>query len=424
MDIGAKLLRAICAKGEVYAYIQAKLEDKHFYSHDEKQMFAFVNGHVEQFHALPHEKTLLEKFPETPEALEPVNYYMEKVVERFSHKTMNTVLGEVSLLLEGKEIDTSITKLQAMLAEVIRNNLRTKMAEFGEDAPGIITQEYLNATSNPSGILFGWPYLDTMTMGLFPGDVCSYVGRPQQGKTYKMLYTAHHAWKTQKKSVLFVSMEMAIPPLVQRLTAITAKVSATELKKGLLPTLPKNMWQHVQNTLLQQQGQDNKLWILDGNLTSTPEQIFTLANQLQPDIVFIDGAYLLKHPNPRLDRYTRVAENIEYIKFATSAVGIPSTLSYQFNRESMKKKPDQKVGLEDIAFSDAIGQISSIVLGLFQQETVESMMRKRVEVLKGREGATGEYDIFWNFNTMDFSQVPDEDSILDGPTKKHELIYL
>ena len=52
-----------------------------------------------------------------------------------------------------------------------------------------------------------------------------------------------------------------------------------------------------------------------------------------------------------------------------------------------------------------IGQVSSIVLGLFQEEGVETMVRRKIRVLKGRNGEVGAFDINWNFTNMDFTQV-------------------
>jgi hypothetical protein len=68
------------------------------------------------------------------------------------------------------------------------------------------------------------------------------------------------------------------------------------------------------------------------------------------------------------------------------------------------------MGLEDIAGADAIGQIASVVLGLLQEESIESLMTKRFEILKGRSGEVGSFDTNWVFdlpgNAMDFSEVP------------------
>jgi len=63
------------------------------------------------------------------------------------------------------------------------------------------------------------------------------------------------------------------------------------------------------------------------------------------------------------------------------------------------------VGVGEIGYSDAIGQISSIVLGLFQEDSPETIQSRKVNVMKGRNGEIGELRIAWDFIDMDFSQV-------------------
>jgi hypothetical protein len=83
--------------------------------------------------------------------------------------------------------------------------------------------------------------------------------------------------------------------------------------------------------------------------------------------------------------------------------------SWQFSRAAVsgkkKGKDSADVGLEDIGYSDAIGQLSSVVLGLFDHESPETMHQKLMRLLKGRSGETGEFHINWNFKTCDFSEA-------------------
>jgi hypothetical protein len=70
-----------------------------------------------------------------------------------------------------------------------------------------------------------------------------------------------------------------------------------------------------------------------------------------------------------------------------------------------KKKKGEDADLSDIAHTDEIGMISSIVMGVFEEETVETLKQRRVKILKGRNGETGEFVSNWDFMKMDFSEV-------------------
>jgi hypothetical protein len=90
--------------------------------------------------------------------------------------------------------------------------------------------------------------------------------------------------------------------------------------------------------------------------------------------------------------------------------------SWQLNREATKKKKNEEVGLSEIGYSDAIGQISSVVLGLFQEESIETVEGRQVHVMKGRNGEVGNFSTRWNFHVCDFTEI-------DGKTVEEADFY-
>lgn len=225
--------------------------------------------------------------------------------------------------------------------------------------------------------------------------------------TFKMLYSALHNWY-KKRPILFASMEMGRLPIAQRVSAMHTHLPLNLIKTKGLPNFgPYNAEGKFFNKMTQFALADTPFYVIDGNLALYTDELYALAAMLGVHAVYIDGGYLMKHRNPRLDRYTKVAENVEAMKQNSADLGIPTIASWQFNRSSVKnKKPGERAGLEDIGYSDAIPQISSVVLGLFQEDgAVDSVTKKLVDVLKGRNGEVGQFEINWDFNKMDFSQI-------------------
>ena len=66
-----------------------------------------------------------------------------------------------------------------------------------------------------------------MSGGLTGGDVVSVVGRPGMGKTYLALHAMLHAWG-QGLTTLFVSMEMKVTPIAQRLASMYTKYNSEQ----------------------------------------------------------------------------------------------------------------------------------------------------------------------------------------------------
>lgn len=234
--------------------------------------------------------------------------------------------------------------------------------------------------------------------------------------TWQMLYAAMHGWLASNLAIakgkdvptqsrLFVSMEMKPLPIQQRLASMLSHLAIKDIDTANLNTKYLNK---LKKDLLAIQGFAAPFYVVDGNLTATVEDIWALARQLDVDGIFIDGGYLLKHPRER-DRFKRVAENAELIKSDLCDLA-PTAVSWQFSRTGSKKqlKKGETPGLDDIGYTDAIAQVSSLALGLSQDDSVETMIRRRVDILKGRKGETGSFLTNWKFSgpgAMDFSEV-------------------
>ncbi|WP_232452717.1 DnaB-like helicase C-terminal domain-containing protein, partial [Burkholderia ubonensis] len=356
----------------------------------------------------PAVETLLQKFPEFKDvpSPEPAKYYLDLLDTRFCYEQIDGANIESQSILKNdpKAIDQALARMKQSIDNITHQRHRTQILDLGKEGPGMVMNEYHKINAKESLITFGWPTLDGMVNTLMPGDVVSFVGRPASGKTFLGLYGALHNWRNGQ-NVLFASMEMNALAIAQRCAAMYAHTGLTQLKSAGYATKPYMLFAEGLQNMMKEPA---KFYVLDGNLAAMVDDIYLLAAQLGCDAVWIDGAYMLKHKNPRLDRFTRVAENVEHIKQATTDLEIPTVCSWQFNREAAKKKANkQKAGLEDIGYSDAIGQISSVVLGLMQEDSVETSQHRIIDVLKGRSGETGQFSIKWDFIGMNFDEVQD-----------------
>jgi hypothetical protein len=70
--------------------------------------------------------------------------------------------------------------------------------------------------------------------------------------------------------------------------------------------------------------------------------------------------------------------------------------------------------MENIGYTDAIGTHSSIVVGIKEGRPPYQDSRRILELMKGREGERGEFDINYNFAPMDFSEIPLEQQEAEG----------
>jgi replicative DNA helicase len=405
-------ISAVIAEGSVAALLQKGPVD-HLFKASEMDVYQFVRAFVKDHQALPTPDTIE---AHTGDALvkhsEPSSYYFELLELRHIELTLKQGMKVASdlLLPENKDPQQALKAITEAAMSLVARKHPKQVIDF-RDAYDMIIADYASKwnAADSAGLQFGWPSLDEMSGGMVRGDMTSFVGRPQQGKTWQMLYGAHHGWKKagmmadpdHGQSRMFVSMEMSVLPVSQRLAAMQVPVAASHLKHGM-STLEVKKLKAGLNMI---KGYAAPFYIVDGNLAATVEDIWALARQLKPDAIFIDGAYLVKHPKER-DRYRRVAENAELMKSELAALA-PTVCSWQFAKSAAKKnkKQGEKPDLEDIGYTDAIAQVSSLVLGLFEDDSNETLAQRRVEILKGRSGETGSFTTRWDFQTMRFDEI-------------------
>ena len=201
-------------------------------------------------------------------------------------------------------------------------------------------------------------------------------------------------------------MEMPILQITPRIAALHTHLNMNHVKNAELGTVG---FKTLVKGLTEVKGYGAPFYVVDGNLTATVEDIAMMARQLKPAGIFVDGAYLVKHPKEH-DRFKRVAENADLMKKHLAKIA-PTVTSWQFARTASKKnkKANEKVDLDDIGYSDAIGQVSSVVLGIFEAENVETLKQRRIEVLKGRSGETGSFNTRWDFASMNFTEIEEQE---------------
>jgi KaiC/GvpD/RAD55 family RecA-like ATPase len=384
-----------------------------FLEGEEQDLYEFISAHIRENGKLPHPETLLHDYAYTVgETDESPQYYLGKMKNRHFYSVMAGDMTEIHGLLKANKVEEALKVWTHTTARLVLEGDPGRIVNFKEDGHQLVHDEFVAMNKGYADYIdTGWKYLDEMMLGLRPGDFLGMVGRPGMGKTYQLLHMARHTWRAQQKIPLFVSMEMKPLLLSQRLAAMDNKVAITHLKNGQLGSKEKD---RLFTGLEELRDSDQvPFWILDGNLAATVNEIEALVQLLQPDVVFVDGAYLLQHPNPKIQKWEKIGANAEQMKQEIATrLGVPVVASYQLNRNhsrDIKKGIDS--GLENIAGADIIGQIASVVLAADQDESLEQANRMRIKVKKGRSGEKGEFIINWVFDDppfMDFSQIEEK----------------
>lgn len=225
--------------------------------------------------------------------------------------------------------------------------------------------------------------------------------------TYIMLRQASAAWQFGY-SVLVVTMEMTIEQITRRLAAMQAGINPDYIRKG---TLSSYALRRLKNYIDTMAGAE-RFRMFSGGLRKKVSDVEILVQEYRPDIVFIDGVYMMQSESKRANsKVEKVSEVYDDLKKLTLSQNIPVVVTTQFNRAAGKKGKDGS--LENIAYSDAISTHSSLVISLSEGEAPNQKTRRVAQFLKGREGEEGKFGLNYTFAPINFEETTDEESI-DG----------
>lgn len=122
----------------------------------------------------------------------------------------------------------------------------------------------------------------------------------------------------------------------------------------------------------------------------------------KPDLVLIDGAYLMEDDQGAESDWLRVAHITRDLKKLAKRAKVPIFINNQADKNTSKKTGPE---LGDISYTQAIGQDSDIVLALFRDQAMIADKEMMLKVLKSREGERGKCTLNWDFDTMNFSEI-------------------
>ena len=401
MSDGLKLLGSIIDTGSIHTLREISRE---WFIDEEVDLYDFLRTHYRRYGQIPSIATVEDELGITiPEAEEVTDYYIARVNDRKLYGIVRDKFNSLKDCLR----DFNMESAKEVIAEL---HAATRVTRTDNDIRNIreamndVMAEYEYAHENPgvSGVPTAWSSFDYPTGGCQPGDLITWVARPSLGKTYVLLKQAHVAWQFGY-SVLIVTMEMTIEQITRRLAAMHAGINPNYIRKGMLSTYAHR---RLTNCIQSLAGAD-RLRLFSGGLRKTTGDVELLIQEFRPDIVYIDGVYMMQ-PNTKkaMQKIEKVSEVFDNLKQMTIAHNVPVVVTTQFNRQAGKKGKDGS--LENIAFTDAISTHSSLVLSLGEAKgsATEAAKKRTIRFLKGREGESGEFEINFKFAPVDFSEIP------------------
>ena len=430
----SKLLFRILNDNSLTEALEEGLSRKHFTDEEDVEVFQYVQEHFSKYGKTPSVARTSESFPhyEFSPTKDSLTELINDATEMAKWTFVYGLVKDASLVIKegiAKADNTSRMKAGSRTFDLMRSamlraeldfnkaqDLALNSDKFVDRCRAELDERALN--DGVTGIPSPWPTINESTGGANPQDLIVITARPKLKKTWVIAEWSSDTWFRLNKNVLLVSNEISLMKMANRIVSQRSGVSYTHIRTGKLDEEQRALFEAVLERFRNLtadfivSGSDDDMTA--GGVASIEAKIV----KYNPDVVFVDGAYLLEDDLQGGSESQKAGNVIRQLKKLAKRRNVPIIITWQFNRKATQTSG----GDADIGLTDKVGQDADLVIGLFQ---TEDMILNQVLMLKSlavREGAPFDCTINCKFATMDFTEIsaPKETLLPDEETSVNE----
>lgn len=234
---------------------------------------------------------------------------------------------------------------------------------------------------------FGVQELDKATGGIMQGDLVYILGRPASGKTTLTEWLAKNWW-SQECKVLFVSNENPALHILQKVDSMIGGWNPIKQRTGEWTDRDRNKVKMMSYVSSKSKGDI----VVPSKKVKYVSELASFIASENPDIVIVDGVYLMRDPDIRGGGWEQAASVSRQLKEVALEFNVPIVGVIQANRDAEGKN----VKRENVAHTDAYLQDADIMLAITPDEKNVSL----VEALKNRWGPLSGFVMEIDFDDM------------------------
>ena len=402
MSSGKNFLRVVLDASELAIFRKATDE---LFIEDEVNTYKWIKQHLDTYGALPTTQETLEAgHPlEQPRKSSNAAHYLDQLRKRYAYSQVNIRHPQLVSAMRDRDTSAMTQVLSDMLQEARRAISHASYSTLS-DQYELVTEEYFEAKRNPGlrGITTGWSTLDMATNGLVGGDLIVIAGRPSMGKSWLLSHMAFSASEAGMK-VAFCSMEMSLKQIARRWLGMSTGINPNYIRAGEVGTYSEERMLQM----IEDQKSKKQIYLLGGDMAKSVTAVEGMVLEFQPNILFVDAAYLLTPSGRRsgyVSKWETISEVVQELKKLSIRYDIPVVISVQFNR-NQRNRTKTSLDLGDIAGTDTIPQDASIVLGVRSGPSPNETCQRIIEVMKNREGETPMFATAFSFSPVRMHEV-------------------
>jgi archaellum biogenesis ATPase FlaH len=388
-----RLVSKVIADRNIIPVLERGIKDDWIVDDDLRRVWKFVREHYANYREVPTAVTVVDNFP---------NFKVLNVEDAIEY-LIDTMVAYRRRTLTRNGIEQVISKVEMNDHDGALNEMSKTVTIVNDQ--GIIGTTHVDVTSDPDkfwdqyqdvqnskllGVPTGFEKIDEATAGLQGGQLVTVIAPPKTGKSQICLQMAENVHAAGLVP-MFQSFEMNNHEQTQRYLSLSSHISNARFRRGKLQTAEEDRLLKRLDDLKT----EKPFHLVDAVNGLTIDSLMAKAEQLNPDILFVDGVYLM------LDQVTGEANTPQALtnitrglKRVAQKLDIPIVISTQTLLWKMK---GGKVSADSIGYSSSFFQDSDVILGLEPVEEDDEI--RLLKVVQARNCPPSETSITWRWDT-------------------------
>lgn len=368
---------------------------------DYRNAFEYIRKYYADIGSVPTLRVFLSDCPrislvEVPESWIDIKRRLER---QYIAGVLSENLDKFNDAFEEGDIDAAVNFLGITVSKVhtaIPNSRDVDVSKNGDER----LARYLERKNNPGtlvGVPTGFPTIDRATQGLQPGQLVTLTGLAKASKSTLAMRIAMSVQESGKR-VLYLTYEQTVEEQERRLDAYRAGFNDNLLNSG---NIDDGNWKKLQEAVHITENLP-PMTISEDCMTVTA--IGAKIDVIKPDIVIVDGVYMMEDENGA-DRGSAMAlanivSGLKFLAMRRSICVLAVTQSTPARTKGEVLNNDSIMG------SRAFIQYSNTVIGI--ERTEDNRMRK-VKILLSRSCAPCEIVLLFDYDTGQFVELEEFD---------------
>jgi replicative DNA helicase len=373
--------------------LQIGITDVWFLDDDNKRVWSFLRKHYSEYSEVPTVTTVKDHYP---------NYKVLDVEDSLDY-LLDTMVDFRRRLLTRQGLENAVEQLQSNDHNAALLAMEQTVAKVNEQ--GVLGTHEIDLTKNTEerykdylsiqnqtflGIPTGFKDIDEATAGLQGGQLVTIIAPPKTGKSQVALQIAINVHALGKVP-MFQSFEMNNHEQQQRHDSMRAHIDHGRLRRGKLTDKETNRYIDMLNEMEKL----HPFHLVDAVNGITVSALAAKIEHLKPDIVFVDGVYLMMDELTGEMNTPQAITNItRALKRLAQRIDKPIVITTQTLLWKMRAG---KVTADSIGYSSSFFQDSDVILGLEPVEEDESI--RLLKVVASRNCPPKETSLTWRWET-------------------------